>query len=266
MLVYIDESGFPDLRDNTTNPVLAAVCIPEQAHRKLSREFYKIKSTFFRNPNRELKATKLLSPNVFQNRPDDRELVERVFELIGESGLAVFAAIMAHPKQRPDLPAGFIPNQYRFLLQRIHLYMSESIKPGDMAILIFDGDGTAGIKGGLGPGISNYLFRSLEGQSFSTILTSPLFVDSEITAGIQIADLIAGCIRHVHVHERSLQRREKADDSFESALTRYYRIIQSKTYDFETDTMTYYGLFTMPERYLYQTAKNQEEEQTSEGN
>jgi len=259
MIVYVDESGFPDPSDSTINPVLAAVCIPEQTHRKLSRELHKIKTSFFRNPNRELKATKLLTPNVFRNRPEDRELVERVFELISESGLAIFAAIMEHPTKQPSIPVGHIPNQYRFLLQRIHFYMSESIRPGDMAILVFDGDGTAGIKGGLGPGISNYLFRTLEGQSFSTILSSPLFVDSEITPGIQTADLIASCIRQVH--ERGLRRATDIDDPFASALTRYYRIIQSKTQNFETDAMTYYGLFTMPERYLYQAIENQSEDE-----
>jgi len=263
MLVYVDESGFPDPRDKTLRPVLAAVCLAEKRHRKLGSELYKIKKAFFKNPQRELKATELLRAHVFENRPQELSLVESVFELVRETNLAVFACIMEKPSRMPEVPAGHLPIQYRYLFQRINLYMVNECGPEDLAILVFDGDGTAGIKGGLGPGVSNYLYRSAPGQSYSQILPTPFFVDSRITPGIQLADMVAGCIRHWH--EKGLQGHTVGSDSFTSALIRYYKTIRSKTYDFPTDTITYYGLCTIAERYLYQRQADKEGEETNLG-
>jgi len=249
MLVFIDESGFPHPKDSTLNPVLAAVCLPEIRHRALSRNLYTIKRRFFRNPERELKAKRLLRPYIFEKSAEERELVESVFDLIRETELAVFALIMDHPSKMPETPEGHIPVQYRFLLQRIQFYMDRLGNEEDMAILVFDGDGTSFISGGLGPGVSRYLFRSQEGQTWSKILDTPLFVDSEITPGIQLVDMMAGCLRHYQ--EKQLFRENFITDTFSSALKRYYRIIQEKTCDFETEERTLFGLYKMPERYFY---------------
>lgn len=253
MLVFIDESGFPHPKDSTQNPVLAAVCFPENAHRNLSRNLYSIKRRFFNNPERELKAKELLRPYIFEKTNRRRELVECIFELIRDSHLTVFAMIMEHPSRLPETTEGHIPIQYRFLLERIHLFMNSDNGPNNMAILVFDGDGTTFIPGGLGPGISRYLFRSREGQNWSNILDTPFFVDSSITPGIQLTDLIAGCIRHYQ--ELELFREKSNNDTFSSVIKRFYRIIESKTKNFETEDVTFYGLYRMPERYFYQSQR-----------
>ena len=120
-----------------------------------------------------------------------------------------------------------------------------------MAILVFDGDGTTFIPGGLGPGVSRYLFLYREGQAWSRILDTPLFVDSRITPGIQLTDMVAGCIRLYQ--EKGLYRDNSVIDAFTSAIRRYYRIIEDKTCNFETEDMTFYGLYKIPERYFYQS-------------
>lgn len=254
MLIFIDESGFPHPKDATKNPVLAAVCISERGHRSLSRNLYAIKKRFFNNPDRELKAKDLLRPYIFEKTNRRRELVECVFELIRETDLVIFAMIMEHPSKMPEIQEGHIPNQYRFLLERVNFYLNSRGNDSDMAILVFDGDGTTFISGGLGPGISRYLFRSREGQTFSYLLDTPFFVDSTITPGIQLADMVAGCIRHYE--ERELFKENSATDTFSSAIRRYYRIVEANTMKFETEDRTLFGLYRLPERYFYSAPDN----------
>jgi len=254
MLIFIDESGFPHPSDSTHNPVLAAVCLPERGHRSLCRNMYAIKRRFFSSPEKELKAKELLRPYTFERTDRRRELVECIFDLIRETELAIFAMIMEHPTRMPETPEGHIPIQYRFLLERINFYIASLADDRDMAILVFDGEGTAFIPGGLGPGISRYLFRSREGQTWSKIIDSPFFVDSQITPGIQLVDMIAGCLRHYQ--EKQLYKESTGTDIFSSALKRYYRIISGKTHDIETEERTLYALYNMPERYFYQSELN----------
>lgn len=201
----------------------------------------------------------MLRPYIFEHTNRRRELVECVFELIRDSNLTIFAMIMEHPKKMPETLPGHIPIQYRFLLERAHFLLNEQEDPSDMAILIFDGDGTAFMSGGLGPGISRYLFRSQQGQSFSNILTTPLFVDSVITPGIQLADMVAGCIRHYQ--EKQLYNQNSASDTFSSAIKRFYKFIEEKTIDFETEDRPLFGLYRLPEHYLYKPTPGHEGEQ-----
>lgn len=258
MLVFIDESGHPHPKDSTTRPILVSVCLPESRHRDVSRQLFSLKRNLLGREEYELKGTKLLRPKVFEAKPRKRELVESVFDLVRNTDLVLFAIIMERPSTKPLIPEGTLPNQYRFLLQRINAFMEQSAKPNDMAILIFDGQGTAGIPGGLGPGISRYLFRHREGQSWSRILDTPLFVDSKITPGIQLADVMASCIRQYE--ENELFRVNPGTDLFLCALQRYYRIAESKTRDLETVDMPLFGFYRMPERLFYVTGEEVTEE------
>ena len=126
MLVYIDESGNPHPKDNNLRPTIAALCVAEDEHRKINRQLYAIKRKFLDDPNEELKAKKLLRPYVFENDPKRRELVERVFELLGQAeSLAIFAIIMERPQNLPTCPDGFLPVQFCSLLERLILYVSD---------------------------------------------------------------------------------------------------------------------------------------------
>jgi len=46
--------------------------------------------------------------------------------------------------------------------------------------------------------MKNYLFRSREGQGCESIVESAFFVNSKVEDGIQLADLLAGIVRHYH--------------------------------------------------------------------
>ena len=254
MLVFVDESGIPHPNDETIKPVLAAVCLPESQYRKIDTKLFSMKQKFLGNPDRELKAKKLLRPYVFENSAPYKELVESVFDMIRETeGLVIYAYITEKHSRLPEFPEGHLPIQFRRLLERIHLHCVEHCDPQDMAIIIYDGDGRGGIKGGLSSAINAFLIRSKEGIGMQRIITTPFFVNSTITPGIQLADLVAGCIRLYE--ERDTNRKMDSSGTLSSAIFRYYKIIESRTNNFDFDWATLYGLNFISERFLYEGDK-----------
>jgi len=251
MLVFIDESGIPHPNDASFKPVVAAICLPESQHRKIDKQLFSMKLKFLGNPEKEIKAKKLLKPYVFENKPEYRELVDSVFDIIRETeNLAIYATITERPSRVPDCTEGYLPIQFRRLLERINYHLNEHCNQEEMAILIYDGDGRGGIKGGLCSTINAYLIRSKEGIGMPRIITTPFFVNSIITPGIQIADLVAGCIRLYE--EREINEKMKTSQILSSAIYRYHKIIESRTYNYEMDWATCYGLGFIPERSLYE--------------
>ena len=209
-----------------------------------SRQLYTLKRRIVQRPEMELKSVKLITRTSFRRKEDYRELVEAFFDLCRNLPLEVFAITMERPAHDlPDDPV-WLPNQFRYLLQRVHA----SAQPGgEHATILFDGDGQA--LGGLARRFESFLFRSNEGRSLTAIADAPYFVDSRITAGIQIADLMASVVRQFE--ENELFRGPPTGDPYLSAISRYYRIIESLTKDFETEEGPLYGIYRMPERAHY---------------
>jgi hypothetical protein len=117
-----------------------------------------------------------------------------------------------------------------------------------MLTCLFDGQGYQ--CGGLILKFNSFLYRSQEGRAMTNITDAPFFVDSRITAGIQIADMAAGCIRIYE--ENNLFRGVPQQDAFLSAIRRYYNILEEKTIDQQdSDGYPRRGFFRMPERAHY---------------
>lgn len=249
MLVYIDESGHPHPNDSTTRPVLVALCLKEDAHRRVMASLYRYKRDLVGH-DLELKGTQLLRPRIFEKRPRERELVERVFDLIAITDLHIFGVIMHRPVRQPELEQGQLPWQQRRLLERIDCYVEEFGERGEKAIIVYDGLGMGGVPGGLAPGITGYLCRHPSGKALTRIVITPMFVDSSVTPGVQLADMVASCIRQYT--EKELYRKSPGGDPFLSALGRYYKTVEDKTLDLVSPSgMTLYGLLRMSERYFY---------------
>lgn len=242
MLVYVDESGTPYPKDASTWSVLAGVCVDEdETHRRLSRSIYAVKRRLLgeeRSFRTELKANDHLRRTVIEKSALYRELIESVFSVIDNLDLAIFAVAMPRPERKPVIDPLHLPPQYRFLLQRVDALMDQSHVNGDRypgkAIMLFDGESAAN-RSGLAARLSRFLFLSAEGQRFQRVLDTPLFVDSRVTPGIQVADLVAGCIRHCLVegvcnssNGNLTPAALRTGDVFLSALARYYRVIRAK--------------------------------------
>ena len=257
LLVFIDESGTPHPNDGCSRPLILAVCISESDVRYVTGRIYSLKRQILGNEDAEIKANKLLNRSTFRRIPDKREFVEAFFDILRDMPITMFAMIMERPLVVPPLTP-ILPSQFRFLLERINLF-SES--RNEMATILFDGDGKSQY-GGLAVKFSNYLHRSVEGRSYSRITDSPFFVDSKITAGIQIADMAAGVVRLYE--ENGLFHGALGGDSFLNAIRRYYNVVESKTLDHVSPSgYPRHGFYRMPEREHYSTVAEDRPEETA---
>jgi len=194
----------------------------------------------------ELKGIYFGGREAFTQIPNGAEIVNSVFELL-ERISVVFAIIMPRPNFKPYTPPGELPKWHRFLLQRIHLHMLAKAH-ADIATVVFDEYGREQ-DAQLVAGFSNFLFKSLEGQKYTTILETPLFVNSALCPGIQIADVFAYIGRQYYCHE--LNKRKRTTDTYELWLKRLWeQEIKPKSPDFpnpiDQSKPPYFGIYEMP--------------------
>ena len=257
MLAFIDESGHPHPNDTAVRPVLAAVCFSQRDSRSIGRELYRVKRICLGSERAglELKAHNLLTRGTFQRRPELRELVEGVFDLLRNLPVAIFAVTMERPANAIPRAEIQLPRQYRYLLQRIHTLLLDE---PSVSVVLIDGDGSQ--YGGLSRKLEGYLHRHREGQSLVNIVDVPYFVDSRFTVGIQLADVVAGVVRQ---YETAELFRNPPPDAYLASIERYYRIMREKTKDLvdPTGRYTWHGFHRMAERLHYFAPEEVEDEE-----
>lgn len=248
MLTFIDESGHPPPEDPSTRPVLASVSFAQRDSRYISGRVHAVKRDLLgqEKAQKELKANNLLNERTFCRKPELRELVESVFELLRDLPVTVFAIVMEKPTEPLPRSDSRLPRQYRYILRRVDSLLQDY--PESLSVVLIDGDGSQ--YGGLSAKIEQYLHRHGEGRALSKIVDSPYFVDSRYTVGIQLADLVAGAVRQYH--EAELDGRS-SPSPYLSAIARYYRIIREKTKDVADpySDVDWHGIHRMSERLPY---------------
>ncbi|PKB71661.1 MAG: hypothetical protein BZY87_04100 [SAR202 cluster bacterium Io17-Chloro-G6] len=225
MLIFIDESGHPHPNDPTTRPVVVAVCISDQNSRSISGRIHGLKRDILGRERIELKAVNLINRRTFRRKPEYVQFLDEFFSTLLNLPIDIFAMIMEGPFPAPIPNSPYLPNRFRFLVQRVELLAEEQ---DEMATLMFDG--SAGLYGGVGWQFNGFLYRSDEGRASTHITDAPCFVDSQTSAGIQIADLVASVIRQYQ--EAELYRTAPpVGDLYLHAIRRWHRIIEQKVRD-----------------------------------
>ena len=190
----------------------------------VSSRLHRIKRDFLGRERVELKGVNMVNRHTFRRKPEYVSFLEEFYNTLLNLPLTIFAVIMQAPFEHK--PKGdYLPNRFRFLIQRIELLAGER---DTMATIMFDG--SSGLYGGLGWQFNGYLYRSEEGQACTHITDAPSFVDSETSAGIQIADMVASVIRQYE--EAELYRKPPlAGDAYLLTIRRWYNLIETKTRD-----------------------------------
>lgn len=222
MLAFIDESGHPHPNDPNPWSVIAACCFNEAESRRIAGRVHALKRDVLQRENMEMKGLNLLNRSVFNKRPERVAFVEEFFNTLLNLDVVIFAIVIERPSTPPQGDDTFLPFYFQYLVERIHLLADER---GEMATILFDGNG--GNFGGLSKRFNSFLYRSNQGQQYTRITDAPFFVDSQITAGIQIADMAASVIRQYQQEE--LFKGVPPGDHFLLAIRRYYRMIEQKT-------------------------------------
>lgn len=257
MLAFIDESGTIHANDASPVSALVAVCMPERAHRGVSRRLHALKVDILKkDDDHELKAVEYINERTFRRIPEKKEVIECVFDLIakGVFEITVFAIVTPRPTRAVDTSSDRLPVSHRYLLQRINA-MADLLK--QEAILVYDGDGM-NIQGlNLSRCVRNYIFKVAEYRNIlRRLVDTPLFVDSHLTPGIQLADLAASVVRQYEQHR--LQIHERPEPAYVSAISRYYNQLKLRTRDdlLSDESHRLFGFYTVREESLYQSLEN----------
>lgn len=247
MLVFIDESGHPRPKDPTSRPVILAVCIKESDTGRLTRAVFGMRrsllaSLTLKKEEQEGKATEFLSRRALTRSVEKREFMDSLFEYLRDFDLTVFAIVMERPLQPIYEGGELLQTHHRWLLERIDRFM-EREHPAFMAVPVFDGQDPSSNRI-FSDCFTSFMARTDAGRAMHHIVPSPLFVDSSITPGIQIADLFAYVTRLNYEH--SLYQTSPISDPYLSAIKRYASIVRAKTKDYARDDgHTWYGIATM---------------------
>lgn len=240
MFVYIDESGHPHPNDPHLRPVDVGVCLKREDVRQITGALHRFSEDFrastgsttrLRSAEREGKAVAFLSRKALLGWPAKRVYADAVMDLIRNLDVTIFAMVM----ERPDRPIyrgeDHLQTQHRWILERVDALI-EMKETGRMATLIFDGrDRAENVR--LDKCFSNFLYRSAEGRAMTRIVPGVLFVDSEITPGIKLADFCAYILRVYY--ECGLDRQDPRGDPYLTTIKRYAEIIRQQTFDREDE-------------------------------
>ncbi len=226
MFAFIDESGYPHPNDTTQNPVLAAVCFSQEQIRSVIKKMYRLKNEIYgEGNNMELKAKMVLRPRIVETNSKHKEFVDRIINevLCGTPDTKVFAVVMNKPEKKIDGLNNIarLPNYYRLLLQRINNYAQISNTKCVIALDTKD-EGKDII---ISKQLKNYIFKSKEGNNYSSILETAFFVNSKVEECIQLADLCAGIIRHKYETSYS----QTPQNNFSNWINTLYNYLQALT-------------------------------------
>lgn len=221
LFAFIDESCFPSPKDGSPFSVLLGTCIRIEDIRHITQRVYKLKEKYYGgNPNVEIKAKNYIIPKTVNgNFSINKGFVDGLFETIESFEIEVCAIVMERPDYDPHTELGKLPIHYTFLLQRLNM-CGEAINKG--VSIVFDGKNPKDDED-ISNTFFNFVYRS---AGMEYLVEMPLFVSSKIVPGIQLADLMAGVLRHYYVN--NLNNMEPQTD-FQFWIHEKYKIIESKT-------------------------------------
>ncbi|MEO8147764.1 MAG: DUF3800 domain-containing protein [Bacteroidia bacterium] len=119
------------------------------------------------------------------------EYVRKLLEICNQFRIKIFASISSEPLRETDDKSNvFLRRDYVYAFERMYYYLEDK-KNDDQGIIVFD-ELEKSKSHILVSQLENYFKKSSKGRQRSgLIIPEPFFVHSDLTTGIQIADLIA---------------------------------------------------------------------------
>jgi hypothetical protein len=205
-IFYIDEAGSPfghhDPIAIGENPLftLAAVAFPLWEWRARDRAFLSLKRQFFhdllarsskRDEEFEIKGRDITS---FHNRDSARRHAfnSRLLSFISHNSGTTFAVTFLKNSDNPASHTSIYTQALQILVERFSLYIAEH-RSYNYGLLILDSrmKGLRGFDITVARSHMSYIFGHETGRTFINILEAPLFADSRLTVGLQVADVFA---------------------------------------------------------------------------
>lgn len=224
-ILFLDESG-NDLHDSPYE-VIAGIAIEDKNIWNLIRDLHLLEENIFgrrySQGNRELKARKILKSKTFRLAqqlppfdPVERRILaqacldhgesatkkqltalaqaklafaQELLQIVADFRCKTFASIVSPGFNRSDTPE-YLRKDFVYLFER-YFYFLEDKPEEPSGIIVFDETEKTQSQR-LIQQIENYFKKTNKGRARATlVIPEPLFVHSDLTTGVQIADLIA---------------------------------------------------------------------------
>ncbi|MGQ4873289.1 MAG: DUF3800 domain-containing protein [Promethearchaeia archaeon] len=239
-LIYIDESGKPNLKD-PEDFVLGALIINEKDWYKIDSQVINIKKHFFPNlSDREVELhaheiTNHNGPFELLNEDDLFDLLRTCYELIANIDCCLIAIIIKKKKIYPFIikkGKNYINNWishwgYKLLFERICYYLEKENRKKiikgehiDYGIMLIDSVNDVFDKI-LRDKMIKWLKEGSEYANNKYLIEDPLFISSEYRNLSQLTDLIAFIVRRKF-------RDNSTDSIYQKNYLKYFKIIERK--------------------------------------
>lgn len=217
ILFYVDEAGYPSLHHEplldgeTPLFCLSAVAVDSARWRDLDRALLGLKRYYFpqemaafaanqggRRPEQyEIKGKDLFKPSSAHNHRS-RTFARRVLELLDAQGVKLFAVVWKKDAQNQVDPMAMYTHGLQILAERFHYYC---LAQGRRGIIVVDSR-TKNLDFQVASGHLSFLFGHPDGRRYTTLVEAPMFADSTLSVGVQLADFAGSCVYGYYYQRR----------------------------------------------------------------
>ncbi len=264
-LLYVDESGStnahaePLLSGQTPLFVIASLALRAEHWRIVDRAYLDLKRKFFskeitkgadRAELYEVKGSELIRPGNRTNRRN-HTFVRKVFELCVENGMLGFGVIFRKNPTRPTPKTSMYTMGLQYLVERFNYCLDEihqgitpgHTKPEAKGIIIAD-TRMRNLDLNVATSHLSFIFGHPLGLQCTRVIEAPTFTHSELSVGIQLADIFAACLYAKNYRRNCRTLTNAMDYSHMSYVDHYLDQLQWNS------VLAYNGYYVHGVRYL----------------
>ena len=208
---YIDESGSPHRHSeplgNGETPIfcVTALALHSDRWRQFTRDYVHLKRQFFSQEigereaaTYEVKGNSLTTPrNVASRRR--QVFASRVFDRLASYDARLFSVIFLKSTVQPTAKASMYGMAVQYLAERFQAFLEEL--PGQETGLMILDSRVRSEDMLLAKSHLTYAFGHESGRTLDRIVEAPLFADSKLTTGLQLADIAGAFVYGYHYQQ-----------------------------------------------------------------
>lgn len=201
---YVDEAGSPEghheplVSGETPIFTLNSVCINENNWRDFDREYLRRKKRFYSREigssvaeYYEIKGSELTRPGNRENKRGHR-FIEQVLRLCKEYNAPLFSITFIKNVSEPTSKTSLYTMALQYLCERFQAFLEENTVSENGVIIIDSRMHNIDLE--VAKSHLSFVFGHVTGRTCDKILEAPMFTNSKLTAGLQIADIVGSCI------------------------------------------------------------------------
>lgn len=145
----------------------------------------------------EVKGRDLFKPSNARSRRN-RVFAVKVLQLARDLDARLFSAIWRKNPNNPVDPMSMYTQSLQILAERFHYHC---VAVADQGIIVADGR-TRYLDFRVASSHLSFLLGNPVGRTYTSLIEAPMFVDSVLSSGVQLADILGGCIYSYYYQQK----------------------------------------------------------------